>query len=297
MMWWSAHTPWALSADALEALLALDPSALAESAVVEPFERPRQEASVAVIPVRGWLFGSANLITRVGLGTAMDEVGQELAAALADPNVDAVLLDVDSPGGEVAGTAEFAEQVHAAGKPTVAYAGALAASGAYWIASAADEIVAAETALVGSIGVRTALVDDSGRLAREGVKRYEIVSSQSPHKALDPSLEADRTRVQRLLDDLGAVFIAKVARNRGASEQHVLEHFGKGDVLVSRQALSAGMVDAVGYFDQALQRLLSPSRRRPAAVTAADPTPAPAVSAEESARAMIAAAREHGFVR
>src|SRR5207302_11309430 len=98
--------------------------------------------------------------------------GQEFDAAIADPNVSAVVLDTDCPGGSAAGTPELASKIRAARgkKPIIAVANALMASAAYWIASAADEIVATPSADVGSVGGYQAHLDQSQALEKEGLK-------------------------------------------------------------------------------------------------------------------------------
>jgi len=112
--------------------------------------------------------------------------------------------------------------------------------------------------MLGSIGVRTALLDDSKAMEEAGFREYVIVSSQSPDKALDPSDEGDRARVQQIVDDLASVFVSKVARNRNVSEETVLSDFGQGDVLVGAKAVDAGMADRLGDFEQVVSELSEP---------------------------------------
>lgn len=110
---------------------------------------------VAVIPVTGPLFRHANLLTAVCGATSYELLAQDFNKALNDPKISAILFDVDSPGGEVNGCSELAEMIYKARgkKPIIAYASGSCCSGAYWIASACDKIMAADTAILGSIGV------------------------------------------------------------------------------------------------------------------------------------------------
>ncbi|MFQ5460602.1 MAG: S49 family peptidase [Anaerolineae bacterium] len=189
--------------------------------------------------------------------TSYDLLARDFARAIEDPQVRAVVLDIDSPGGEVNGIAELADQVHAARdvKPVVAYVSGMAASGGYWIASAAREIVTAETGELGSIGVAAVYADTSERDQAKGVREIVTVSGQSPDKNRPPTDDRGRELLQRRVDDLAAVFVAKVARNRGVSEETVLSDFGRGAVLVGRAAIEAGLADRLGSLEGVIEEL------------------------------------------
>jgi signal peptide peptidase SppA len=277
----AANTPWAITEDHLRVILDIaarqnqSPEAVAAELgrKLENTYEVEYRRSVAILSVEGPLFRYANLFTRISGATSYERLAQDFSAAVADDRVRAIVLNINSPGGEADGNAEFAEMIYAARgvKPIVAYVGGLGASAAYWIASAADEVVAHETALLGSIGVRTALIDDSERRAREGRREYVIVSSQSPHKDVDATKEGDRARVQQIVDDLAAVFVAKVARNRGVSEETVLERFGQGDVLVGQKAVAAGLADRLGSFEGIVAQLAGDEPSTATFPLAADP--------------------------
>ncbi|HEY6403773.1 MAG TPA: S49 family peptidase, partial [Blastocatellia bacterium] len=176
-------------------------------------------------------------------------------AALDNPNVKSILLNIDSPGGEITGISEFAQMIYNARsrKPITAYIGGLGASAAYWIASAAGEIVADATAMLGSIGVVAAVPNPDRRSSRD----VEFVSSQSPRKRPNPNTESGKSQIQEMVDDLAAVFIGAVARNRGVSVNTVMEKFGQGDVFVGKKAVAAGLADRLGSFEQIVSELAS----------------------------------------
>jgi signal peptide peptidase SppA len=222
--------------------------------------------SVAVINVAGPIFRYANLFTWISGATSVQELATAFRAAVDDPTVSGIVLNVDSPGGEVAGIGELATAIYEARgtKPIVAYADDLTASAAYWLASAADKIVASDTAELGSIGVVATVVD---RGPREGVKTYQFVSSQSPNKR--PSLETDagRATIQQRIDDLAAVFVAAIARNRGVSEDKVLSEFGQGGVMIASKAIAAGMADSTGSFEGVIAELAAVSGGKPAGLS------------------------------
>lgn len=213
---------------------------------------------VALIPVSGPIFPKANLFTEVSGATSIEVLAKDFTTAMNDGSVKAIILNMDSPGGSVSGIHEFSEMVHAARgkKPIVAYVGSMAASAAYWIASAADEIVMDETADVGSIGV-VAVVPDP---AKRQTKDMEIVSSQSPKKRPDYGTEAGRGIVQKEVDDLAAIFIDRVARNRGVTTDHVLDSFGAGGMKLATEAIASGMADRKGSLEGLISNLAAAQR-------------------------------------
>ena len=207
---------------------------------------------VAVIPVEGPLFRRANLMTEFSGASSYEVLSRDFAQALADPNIGSVLLSIDSPGGEVNGASEFAAMVRQAGKPVWAYVGGTVASAAYWIASAADKIITADTAIAGSIGVQAGYTVKDGR---PGEKSYRFVSSQSPMKNASPETDAGAAQIQGNVDALAQVFIDTVARNRNTTSETVLESFGQGAVFVASEALKRGMIDGIGTFEGTIQSM------------------------------------------
>lgn len=213
---------------------------------------------VALIPVAGPIFPKANLFTEVSGATSIEVLAKDFTTALNDGSVKAIVLNMDSPGGAVSGIHEFAEMVYAARgkKPIVSYVGSMAASAAYWVASAADEIVMDETADVGSIGV-VAVVPDP---AKRQTKDLEIVSSQSPKKRPDYGTDAGRSIVQREVDQLADIFIDRVARNRGVTADYVVESFGGGGMQLATEAIASGMADRKGSLEGLIANLAAASR-------------------------------------
>jgi signal peptide peptidase SppA len=231
-----------------------------------PLENTRRvevRDGVAVVSIVGPVFRYANLFTEVSGATSIDVLARDFNEALTNPNVRAVLLNVNSPGGEADGVNELSRMIYEARgrKPVVAYVGGIAASGAYWIASAADEVVAEESALFGSIGVVATLRDTRGRDAKAGVATYEIVSSQSPFKRPDPATEEGREQIQAIVDSQAEIFINAIARNRGVDPEHVQSDFGRGNLVPASQAIVAGMTDRLGTFESTLAALAARFQR------------------------------------
>jgi signal peptide peptidase SppA len=185
---------------------------------------------------------------------SIDSMATDLRTMLDDPAVRAIVLNIDSPGGSTNGVNEFAEMVYKARqeKPIVAYSGNQMASAAYWIGSAAQEIVIDAMTVAGSIGAVYTYIDDSDAEQRRGYRRYQIASSQSPSKILDLRIDTDRAKVQKMVDDMGAIFVEAVARNRDVSAETVVQDFGQGGMLVGREAVAAGLADRIGSLESVL---------------------------------------------
>jgi signal peptide peptidase SppA len=213
--------------------------------------------STAVLAIQGPLFRYANLMTALSGATSVEMSALAFDAALDNPAVQQIILKIDSPGGEVAGINAFADQIRAGAvrKPVIAYLDSLGASAAYWLASAARQIVADESAQIGSIGVVATQTDRTGAQERQGIKSYKIISSQSPRKHPDAGTEAGRSQLQTMVDEMAALFIGKVAEFRGIDTAKVLSDFGQGSVMMAPRALEAGMIDQISGFEPFLQTL------------------------------------------
>lgn len=216
-------------------------------------------SSVAVIPINGPIYPRANLTTEVSGATSIQSLQTMFREALANEAVSAILFDIDSPGGSSDLVAEFASEIMAARgkKPIVAVANTLAASAAYWIASACEELVVTPSGDVGSIGVYSAHSDISAAQDKLGVKttlvsagKYKV--EMSPYAPLSEEAQAEMTR---RVDAVYEMFVAAVAAGRGVPKKVVLSDFGEGRVVMAKDALAAKMVDRVATFDETLRRL------------------------------------------
>jgi len=259
-------TPWALLPAKLEEIQLFVERYLREdkplaAALSERGRRREPEGyqvvdGVAVLQVYGMLGKRMNLLMDFSGGTSTEILAQQLRQALDDPKVGAVLLDIESPGGSVDGVKEVADLIYSSRqtKPIVAFANDLMASGAYWLGSAADRVVATETGFVGAIGVAMMHYDYSGRDAQQGVKRTAIYAGKYKRIASDekPLSEEGAAYLQGLVDYLYGVFLEAVGRHRGVSPETVHLRMADGRLFVGRQALEAGLVDALGTFEAAL---------------------------------------------
>ncbi len=224
----------------------------------------RSHAQIAVIPIHGTLVRrTVGLEAESGLAS-YTAIGDQLDAALADPGVVAILLDVDSPGGESGGVFDLADRIRAAAavKPVWAVANDMAFSAAYALASAASRLFVSRTGGVGSIGVIAMHVDQSVKDAQDGI-RYTAVfagarkNDLNPH---EPISDAAQAQLQAEVDRLYGLFIASVASYRGLSAEAVMAT--EAGLFFGQDAVTAGLADAVGTFEDALAQLtasLSPA--------------------------------------
>jgi protease-4 len=209
-------------------------------------------SKVAVIPIQGTVQKRGGYCS---LGTK-DLVAQ-LNAANRDPEISAIVLDIDSPGGQVDGTEELAWAVAQSGKPVVAYIDGLGASAAYWIASQASSIFinSASTAYAGSLGVLCMNVFQGAFLEKQGYKVEILRSTRATDKARQNSVEEMspevRASVQADLDQVGETFIAAVEKGR-AGKLSTKEDVFTDKVYRGADAKKHGLVDAVGSLQDAV---------------------------------------------
>lgn len=256
--------PWVIQPESLETILAVaerfgDPQAL-QAKLGRPLDNTRSVVvrdGVAVIPVTGPIFRYANLFTEISGATSTGMLARDIQTALDNPYVTAIVLEINSPGGEATGINELAKLIHAGRqrKRIVAYGDGSVASGAYWLAAAATELVVDETAALGSIGVVMSYQDTRRRDEKADVRVVDIVSSQSPDKRIDPNTDEGRAKVQALVDSLAEVFVSAVASYRGVTVDKVLADFGQGGLLIGRAAVSAGMADRIGSLESVIAEL------------------------------------------
>lgn len=207
-----------------------------------------KQGTIGVLNISGPLFRYNSFAVEYFQGSAYELLMPALEELVYDDSVSAILLNINSPGGEVDGTNQLADLVYEARqiKPVVAYVGGMAASAAYWIASQASAIIIDDTAELGSIGVVAEYMDPKGMYEAMGIKVYEFTSSQSPMKRPDLDSETGQDSVRKGLDMLADIFLGRVARGRGVDTQRVQSDFGRGGTLIGQQAIAAGMADRVG---------------------------------------------------
>ncbi len=219
--------------------------------------------SIGIINVFGSLTQRASLFASGG--TSYDSIGAEFHSLVNDPDISAIVLQVDSPGGVVAGNFDLAEDIRKASRETSkrvwALANEAAYSAAYSIASAAERLIVTRTATVGSIGVIAIHVDQSSFNEKLGVKITPIFAGArkndySPHAPLsDRAYKSLQSEVNRLYD----IFTSTVARNRGMSQMAV--RGTEAGTYMGQDAVEMGLADDVASFNETLEEIASRGTR------------------------------------
>jgi signal peptide peptidase SppA len=230
--------------------LMLDPQSLEIISSLEWFASDKKNAyticnGVAVIPIHGLLTKRAEFFDSFFGTTSYDEIHELISSALEESNVNSILLDIDSPGGEVSGLFDLVDFIYESRdvKPICAFANDHAFSAAYAIASAASKIFVNRTSGVGSIGVIATHLDISEYDKKEGIKYTTIFAGDkkndlSPHEPISDDAVSD---LQKEVDRLYKMFVAVVARNRNISSAQVKAT--QAATYFGADAISLGLVD------------------------------------------------------
>lgn len=265
-----ATTPWAIRPEKLEEIaefirIKANGGELPEFEAADRVET-RSGGGVAVLPLYGTITQRANLIQKYSGGTPTEQFSKMLRAALSDPDVGSIVIDIDSPGGSVYGVPELAGEIYNSRnrKRIVAVANSEAASAAYWLGSQADELIVTPGGQVGSIGVVALHEDFTKALESKGIKVSMITAGKFKGEMYPfrPLGEDTRAYMQSRVDDYYDVFVKAVARGRGASQKAVREGFGEGRMVGAIQALKMGMADDIATLDEVISGMASGKKRK-----------------------------------
>ncbi len=311
---------WAIQSDVLPQLYAAQRSrqalAHALSADTLPAKAPKAarrtqvtggSSGVAVIPLTGLITPRGSWLDMLfGGGGGLQAFRTSFREALGHPDVGAIVLDIDSPGGLSSLVQETAQEVYDARgeKPIIAVSNTMCASAAYFIASQADEMVVTPSGMVGSIGVYMLHVDWSAFNEAMGVDPTYVYAGEhkvdgNPDEPLSDEVKADW---QQEVDEIYTSFIDAVARGRGVTADQVRAGYGQGRTLLADRALAEGLVDRIDTIEAVVGGLLVPgggaSAGRASKLTALTPVPGAEPEAPTPAPAIDAAARaEHALSR
>ncbi|MFB6168675.1 MAG: signal peptide peptidase SppA [Haloferacaceae archaeon] len=195
--------------------------------------------------------GEPNPLSFAPVSPGADEVVEQIERAAADPAVEALLLQLNTPGGEIVPSDDIRRAVATFEGPVVGYATDVCASGGYLVGAACDELWAQEQTLVGSIGVRGSRPNAAALADRLGVS-YERFTAGEYKDAGTPLKEVaddERRYLQGLIDDFYDVFVERVAADRDLDPEHVRATEAK--VFLGREAADIDLVDRVGTRDDA----------------------------------------------
>ncbi|MDQ1271527.1 MAG: protease [Planctomycetota bacterium] len=215
------------------------------------------ENKIAIIPIKGILSNESAEGLFIEKPSIVDVVKQQLEQAADDTHVKAVLLEVDSPGGGITASDIIYNQIikfkAVTQKKVVVYMQDIAASGGYYISSAADTIVAHPTTITGSIGVIMPLINVAELINRYGIKDNSIASGNlkeigSPLK----QMTADETAILKgIIDEMYMQFVTVVSTGRKLDIEAV-KKIADGRIYTGKQAFEKGLVDQLGYLEDAI---------------------------------------------
>lgn len=205
---------------------------------------------ISVIPVKGAISSTGSSTPLQDGGASSTKILELLKRADENPSVKAIILEIDSPGGAVIPSKEVTEKILEIEKPVVALIRGTGASGAYWIASASDWIVADELSVVGSIGVVSSYLEFSGLLEEYGVTYQRLVTGEfkdtkTPFKELTSKEEE---YLMKKLQGIHNYFVEDVAANRNMSVAKV-GRLATGEFFLGQEAMELGLIDELGNME------------------------------------------------
>jgi len=276
-----ASQPWAISSQGMDTMLGvlqyrMQNGHLSAQDIEARLDKRKENqvasrsGSIAVIRVHGTITNRMGMFSDISGGASAEATERAVRTAYDDDAVKAIVIDMDTPGGSVGGIPELADTIRSlrgGDTPIVVQVNDMAASAGIWIASAADEIVASPSSMVGSIGVISVHEEVSKMLAEMGVT--ETIITSSPYKGegnpYQPLTEEALEHLQDMVNRYDAMFDQAVAEGRGVSTKQVNEDFGQGRVMLAAEAVKVGLIDRVGTMRETLQRFgakESPQRNR-----------------------------------
>lgn len=212
-------------------------------------------ANVAGISIRGNIITSGNSKMNNDSGadsTASKQVIEAIDAAEKNDSIKAILLEIDSTGGDPVAAEEIASSLKSAAKPKVVLVRSYCDSGAYWAASAADTIFASKASDIGAIGVSMSYIDSAIKNKKDGFNYNQITAGKfkdagTPDK---PLTAEERALFQREVNTIQNLFIQAVAENRKMPVAKV-KALADGSSMLGEQALKQGLIDQIGSYAEA----------------------------------------------
>ena len=216
---------------------------------------------IAVIPIIGSMSHRATGIEAMSGMTSYATLQKQFDAAFNDPNVGSILMDIDSPGGSVAGAFDFRDYLMSkkGTKPVYALARDAMCSAAYLIGSTADKVYATQTARVGSIGVVAMHTDVSGKMEKDGIKPT-FISAGKFKTAGNPyeKLEGEKLKyLQDSVDESYDMFINAVADARGIDKKVIRDTEAR--VYGGKKAVEIGLADGIRTYESVLAEMSAPN--------------------------------------
>ena len=212
---------------------------------------------ILVIPIKGEITMegcSGNIFTGIPRCVKVGDIKEKLKYAESNNEIKAIILDINSPGGGVTASRELMKAVKKTKKPIVARIGEVGTSGAYYVASAADKIVAYKDSITGSIGVIMTLQHYYGLYEKLGINVTVIKAGKSkdigsPYR---PIKDEEKEELKSMVDKIYHDFVSDVAENRNLSYSYV-ENISDGSIYLGTDAKKLHLIDEIGNMDKAIE--------------------------------------------
>lgn len=218
------------------------------------------KGAVGVISIRGVIMNNPSFIMQLFGAVDVQMIRSTFDEMMSNDSIGAIVLHIDSPGGEVFGVMELADHIFQnrdQGKRIISYTDGFMCSAAYFIGSAAENVIASPTALIGSIGVYTTHIDISKFNENEGVSvtyvyagKYKV--EENPNEPLASEAQA---AMQKRIDQYYDQFVSAVAKYRGDTKKNVINGYGEGRCLHATHALEANLIDKIDTIENVLATL------------------------------------------
>jgi protease-4 len=204
---------------------------------------------IATIKIRGTIASGPQMLTET---FTPDDAFAMIKKAEEDPGVKAVIFEINSPGGSVVASREIAFAVGEMKKPTLCWMGDVAASGAYWIASSCDHIMADPLSLTGSVGVTASYLEFSRLFEKYGITYEQITSGErkdigSPFRNVS---ESERSKLEYIVNETFSFFLNDVKIKRNLTQEQ-MDGISSGDIFLGKDAVEIGLIDSTGTISDA----------------------------------------------
>lgn len=207
---------------------------------------------IVVIPINGIISTSDSSFPFESSNADVDSILKALKKAKDDNSIKAVVIEINSPGGTVIASRELANAVKNLGKPNVAVIREVGASGAYWVASSSNKIIADELSITGSIGVISSYLQFSDLMEKYGITYERLTAGEykdlgTPYKELTKD---ERSLLQTKLDKIQEIFINEVKKNRNITD---VKRVSTGEFFLGIEAKELGLIDKFGNRETAIE--------------------------------------------
>lgn len=216
--------------------------------------------NIAILPLYGYITQKPTFWSDLGFETSSEQFAMQIENLANDSSYGAIVIDVDSPGGDAMGLSSASEKIFSLRdkKPIIAVSNSLNASAAYFLSSAASELIADTDSQTGCIGTLAIHAEASKMLADAGIAITVFRSDKFKGEGnqYEPLTADAKEYFQKQVNEYGNLFIDSVARNRGKTALQVRQKFGQGRTLSAAEAKEVGMVDRVASFAQVIAELV-----------------------------------------